>query len=455
MALYFLQTSIAWLAFLGLYQLLLRREKMLVGNRWYLLGTLALGLVLPLLSWPRLGAPAPAVLSGLSYWLQPVVVTGSGAPSLLAPGGVSVWWLVYVAGCVLAAGRLAYGLWRIGRLVVRHPVLHSDGMRQVQVPGLSLPFSWGPYLFCNPQPTLTPVEHRAILAHERAHIRQGHSWDVLALELIGIGFWWNPLWYLYRRHIRNLHEYLADRAVTRHMSTRTYGQLLIRQALQGGTPTLTHAFHSSKIKTRILMLTKSNARLHAAWRYLLVLPLFALVLLACEAVKQGDLDAMPTTDYTYQVRQVDTIITFDPATYQQTTQVIAMKVYQKAEEMPVFGSCPNLEGDALHACSDNNLLSYIFSQIKYPAAAHDLGLQGMAVGKIYIRPDGKASDAKIVKGIFSDASPAPTPAHASAAREMEEEVLKVLRSLPVWQPGKINNEPVVVELNIPIKFALE
>ncbi|MCB0639842.1 MAG: hypothetical protein KDC54_24635, partial [Lewinella sp.] len=208
MGTYFLQVSLFWLGAWGFYQLSLRRETFFHLNRAYLLATLLLGLLLPFVPWPSLGA-TPAWTGTPVVWLQTITIRA--APPADAAAATPVWltwlWRAYLLGSALAALRLAVNLWRM-RQRLRHGRLeHSDGFTWVHSEEPHLPYSWFGYLFWSDSLRLTAEESRQIIAHERAHMRLGHSWDVLAYELIGLACWWHPLWIAYGRSLRNVHEY--------------------------------------------------------------------------------------------------------------------------------------------------------------------------------------------------------------------------------------------------------
>jgi TonB family protein len=463
MIIYFLQVSLAWSAFLLLYHIGLRRERFLVANRVYLLSTFCLSLLIPLWQWSGPGALTPEAGSEVAYWLQQVVISSERVDHSPITTAVPWFWYIYLAGCGLTLTRLLYGLWQIQKLSKQAVFRQEAGIWIGELKGISQPFSWGPYLFLNRENFKDWTEYRAVLAHERAHIKQVHSMDIMLLQVVGIFFWWNPLWYFYRQSIRNLHEFLADAAAIQELPTRQYGQLLLLQHVgYGNHPHLSHTFYTSPLKSRIMMLTKKKVGRYAAWKYLALLPILALVLFACNAVDNPDTTEMKKEmeDYAF-VEQVDTIITFNPDDYTETMEVIKSKSYKEAEMMPLFGNCPDLSGDELRACSDRNMLEYIYSNIKYPKTASAAGLEGMIIAKLIIDTEGKVASVEIVKSDLKGDKDLDTASEEEASqlqigmKAMENEVLKVARSMPEWQPGTIQDEPVRVQVMLPIRFKLE
>lgn len=410
---YFLAVTLCWAACLALYAGLLRREKFFHLNRAYLVVTLALGLVIPLIEWPSTSSP------GLAEWfnktvLLPVITISSGGQQtqmgeFAAFAPVRVAWMLLLAGSAGMALRFSGQLMRLSGLVRRGSVSKRSGYTLVENKEVNTPFSFFSLLFWNPELERDPDAARTIRSHELAHIRQGHSLDIIFLEIAGIVFWWNPLWHIYSRAIRNIHEYLADEAAIRDTTAREYGQLLIRQCLSQAAPVLSHGLKNhSQLKNRIAMMTKSRSSNLAMAKYFALLPLLVLLTFAC---------AQPLE-----------------------TEEADQNIYTEVEKMPVFGPCANLEGQALTDCSFNNLVNYIGGQLKYPEDARSNGIDGMVLASFVVYADGHVGDVKIKKSLTTSC---------------DAEVERLINAMPAWQPGEKEGKPVNVEFNLPVKFKLE
>lgn len=417
---YFIQVSVYWLLCLALYGLLLGRDKMLVGNRFYLLFTLISGLIFPLLNWPAAVGPLTEWAPPPAAWL-PEVAVGAEQRATATTGFSGSFYLAlfYGLGCLWALGRLGRSLWLMSRLIreSRREVKH--GRIVCLHPAVHSPFSWFGWLFWSETLQLSPPEEAAVLAHEQAHIRQRHSLDVLLLEVIGIFFWWNPLWYAYDRALRAVHEYQADAAALGFSGRRRYSRLLVRQLFEVASPPLTHAFHSSQLKRRIAMMTKTSPSGLAPLKYLLLLPVLALALWACGQEKNEA--ALPTETAEAKLTAND------------------QQVYKEVDRMPVFGDCAGQDGDDLTACSMNNLMQFVYENMKYPEADRENKVEGMTVASFVVTKEGKVEKAEIIKSV------SPT---------MDAEILRVVRAMPTWRPGEKNGELVSVEMKLPVKFQL-
>ena len=138
-----------------------------------------------------------------------------------------------------------------------------------------------------------------ILTHEQAHIRLGHSWDVLLLESVCTLQWFNPLVWMLARDLRAVHEYEADKAVLDlGIDATRYQQLLVIKAFGTRLQSVTNSLSHGSLKDRIIMMkkTKSSGLLMLKG---LFLPLFmgiAVVAFAKPKTEEANLPGMPVGD---------------------------------------------------------------------------------------------------------------------------------------------------------------
>ena len=121
----------------------------------------------------------------------------------------------------------------------------------------------------------------AILTHELSHIRHGHFYDLMLMEIVKIIYWFNPLIYRMGRDLKDIHEFQADEHTLNSGVDSTKYQLLIIQKCVGHQSfALANSFNHCQIKKRITMMNKSKTSKAWCWKVATFLPLLALLLMA-------------------------------------------------------------------------------------------------------------------------------------------------------------------------------
>lgn len=276
MMLYFLKLSVSLAVLWVFYQLVLRRLTFYNLNRWYLLGYSVLCFFIPLID------VGPALGSGDEIGVIRMIPVVAVAASVSRPG----WGIREVAAIALAAGvlvllvRLLVRWLSLVRLSRRSRLLAEDGrIRIYRVEGAVRPFSFGRAVYLNPE-LHTESELADIVLHEYVHIRQKHSVDILFAELLSVIGWYNPFVWLIRHSIRQNLEFIADRQVLGSGVDRKAYQYHLLNVVGRPAYRIANSFNFSSLKKRIVMMNKSkSARLHLV-KFLFVLPLVAVLLLA-------------------------------------------------------------------------------------------------------------------------------------------------------------------------------
>lgn len=292
---YIIKSSLLLAVLYGGFALLLSRETFHRFNRIALLGVLVASMVLPLI---RLTIRKPKFLcyekpevvqaeqqsdskkdavqadiqcagknGGIAYpYTQNVWITDPSEqvmkafhPSLggdrggFSPGG-TVGGCVYLIGFLASLAIFFVGLFRLFR-EIRGGVHTKDELGNTIVirGGNFAPFSFLHYIIIS----ASDYEHlrRPILAHEQAHIRLGHTYDLLLLEAVKAVQWFNPFVYLLGRDLKAVHEYEADNAVLSYgIDAKTYQLLLVTKAVGSRLQTVCNNLSHHSLKKRINMM---------------------------------------------------------------------------------------------------------------------------------------------------------------------------------------------------------
>jgi len=279
---YQLKVAVVLIAFYLCFKCFLSRERMHGVNRAVILLTAALSFVLPLcvitvhrtLIVPQ--TAVPEIIGGTETGGPDIIGAAVGESGIIEAAAGVPWEtlaiIVFWLGAICVFGRIALGIWRVTRLIRKGGRKQLHG-REVIVCGRDIPpFSWMRWIVMSR--TDFGSGNRHILEHEKAHIRLGHSIDVLVFDLMSAFQWFNPAMWLLRRELRAIHEYEADDAVLRSgVDIREYQYSLIRKAAGASGYSITNSFNHSILKNRITMMSKSNASVMRGLRALYILPL--------------------------------------------------------------------------------------------------------------------------------------------------------------------------------------
>ena len=466
----FLIESGVSLAFLSLiYILFLRKETFFRLNRFFLLISVAFSVTLPFMHL-KVYEPQSVMLSEVTVTpyrnlMEAVTVYGqdfSGAATQIISSSRLII-LIYLLGLSFFSIRFFIRIAQVVLLIRKNEVQIHNNVKFILLDQDFSPFSFLNYVFINPGHR-EESGYEKIVAHEIEHIRQGHSFDVLLLEILTILQWFNPFMWMLKRVIRENHEFLADRAVLDSgVNAGHYKQLLLNQAV-GFQVEMANNFNTSLIKKRIKMISKIKSSKLANLKYVLgALSLLALlVVFACEQKETVDMESATEQDVTTvklsiegerikldgsesAVQKVEELLGDGQGWLLTKDSLGAVYITRKAEIEPkileaeeqvffVVEEMPEFPG------GDVALRKYIANKVKYPDDAVEDGIQGKVYVTFVVSKDGSVANVKIARGVNPS---------------LDQEALRVVSSLPKWKPGKQRGEAVNVQYTVPINFALQ
>ncbi len=278
---YLLKVSISLAAVFLFYQLVLRKLTFYNWNRWFLLGYSFLSFIIPLFNISPVLEKNEWTSSQVINWV-PVMhtqtvadITDSGS-SLSLP---DVAGLILLTGMLLMFVRLLLQLLSFRKMVKKAACISDQGMKLYEVNDPIIPFSFGNSIFINRRQHTEP-ELQEIIRHEFVHIRQRHSIDMLWTELLCLLNWFNPFAWMLKKAIRQNLEFIADQEVLGHGIPKKEYQYLLLKVTGNNQYSIATPFNFSSLKKRIAMMNKlQSARVHLV-RFLFILPLLAVLLLA-------------------------------------------------------------------------------------------------------------------------------------------------------------------------------
>lgn len=458
---YSLKVSVFLIAFYLMFKSLMSRETLHRANRYLILGSIGLSFVLPLWHITLNAAPGHAVtaaeLSQSVVWLEEVIVGGEASHSLDWRALAVVAFYAGIGVCLLRMIISIIGVLRVIRRGERQTL--PDGTVLVITDDEQAPFSWVKYIIINRKDHDENLQE--ILTHERAHIRCRHSIDVLVCDVFCCLQWFNPAMWLLRRELCAVHEYEADKAVLDSgINAKQYQILLIKKAAGGKWYSIANSFNHSKLKYRITMMSRKKSSGWTMAKALYVLPIAAFAAIAFANCSKSESEN--TQDFTYdknvlQYLPKDRSVKFVGYNLDGTECVLVKEADGKvrrlsADEMGVKGISIPLENREIpenevfmmvedmpeFPGGELELRKFIAENVEYPEDAKAQKQEGKVFVKFVIDKEGNVRDAEIVNG--------------TRFESLNNEALRVIKSMPQWKPGKQRGQNVNVSFVVPINF---
>jgi len=339
---YLLQVNLYLIVFFGFYKLLLDKETYFTLNRIYLVSAGVLSLCIPFirLEWLTEQRAAQQVYTSVNWeavLAQATIVTERNTG--FNWGNAFVY--IYCAGILFFLGRLIFNLLAVKKLI------------SISKAGSAFSF-FGKKVIDQELPQMDVID-----IHEEAHIKQWHTVDILFFEILGIITWLNPVIYLYKKAIKNIHEFLADELAAEFQGDKAeYAMLLLSKSFGISPNALTNGFlEKSLIKKRIFMLHKERSKKIAIMKYGIFIPLFALLIVFSSATVRKNEKLLSITDQIPLEKPIEIVENMVTTPEKITT-------------------APKISVDGKTDANWKGFYQFLLRNIKYPGAASSDEVQG-------------------------------------------------------------------------------
>ena len=302
---YLFEFTLCSALFYALYRLLLEGRTAHRAARAYLVGTMLLSLLIPLLELPLYPAQTIYYEVPINLW-EEASATAPTTTTDVAPTTPAVDWsevlrravvVIYLLVVTLNVGVVARKLWFIHRLRQSAQLSFYEAYTIAESDSVTEPFSFWRTIFLAPR--YAPREREQIIAHEASHVRHRHTVERLALEALRCVAWFNPFVWLTATALAEVQEWEADMDVLHQgYDVYEYRQLIFRQ-LFGYNPNIASGLKSQTSKKRFLMMTNFQRGKLSLVRYGAVIPLVAVMVLAFGAVR-AEAEVSPQGDVAMQ-----------------------------------------------------------------------------------------------------------------------------------------------------------
>jgi len=284
--LYLFKLSLSLVIVYLFYRFVLQRLTFYNWNRFYLFAYTVLSFFIPFINITPVLERNEMVNNKALQFIPSITTLGStnSEMPLQADSAVSfsLWdWalLLFGAGVLVMLARMLMQLFSFRKIVNKATLISNDSVKLYQVNQSIIPFSFGNSIFINKQQH-NEQELEEIIRHEFVHIRQKHTIDIVWSELLCILNWYNPFVWLIRKSIRQNLEFIADHKVLQSGIDKKQYQYLLLKVTGNNHFSIASQFNFSSLKKRIAMMNKMKSANAQLIKFLFMLPLVAILLVA-------------------------------------------------------------------------------------------------------------------------------------------------------------------------------
>ena len=377
----------------ALYSLVIERKVDFLFARLFLIFSVLLSAVIPMINIPVWEAALVPQLTEVTVGEVSTEVVQSTVTSFNF-NFMALIWAVYGVGVALCMGSIVLQMVNILNIRRVGQMTTFDGVNIVRSQQNIASFSLFKTIYIGNNTADTDLP--TIVAHERSHIAHKHSVERVVMEIFKALLWWNPFVWIASRRLVEAHEFEADNDVIGSGCDANLYVATLLKHLFGYSPEIANGLHNSLTKKRLKMILKGNSGRYALLRKVAVIPvlgvLFALFSLT-------------------------------------TKEAVAQDVQQNKVEVGVT-----------EINDYQDFYRWVVMNVQYPSAAREQSLSGSVITSLTIDTDGNVKDVKIVK---------------SDNELFSKEVSRVLAKAPAWRPFVKDGKRVEVKYMLPVNFVLD
>ena len=264
-----IKSSLCLIAFYFSYKVLLSKETFYKANRFILISIIVVSALIPFfeltIHQPLVAAVPVRVKNLEELFLQQhmhINVFAAERTEIL----YSLLFFIYLAGAGIQLVITCINFIKISRLTGRAAHIPYGNYVLALTDHDQSPFSWGKYIVLSKKDYGNSPE--IIIQHELVHLKRGHSLDLLVAELAVITFWFNPVIWLLKNELKDIHEFEVDDTLLRMgVDSKQYQLLLIKKAVGDKVYSIANSFNQSKLSIRIRMMLRQKSNPWAKLKY--------------------------------------------------------------------------------------------------------------------------------------------------------------------------------------------
>lgn len=242
---------------LTVYYVFLQKEKMYGFNRFYLLFSLLFSYTVPFIS---IQSEAQKPVNRLQKTIEATQQVMDITPKQESFNWMNLIWILYGIVTLIFLIRTIISYLKIKNLKGEKMIYQNQNII-ITNENIS-PFSFWNTIYLGKNYLIDNKIDSRIFLHEKSHLEQKHSIDIIIVEIIKAFTWFNPSVYFYKKAMITNHEFLADESVLKNDFTiKDYQNLILEEIISNQNYNLTHTFNFKNTKKRFIMMNTKKSKL--------------------------------------------------------------------------------------------------------------------------------------------------------------------------------------------------
>jgi beta-lactamase regulating signal transducer with metallopeptidase domain len=306
MMIYLLKAIACLFILLLLHRLLLQREVMHRFNRFFLLFAVLASFLIPLLT-----IEVPAVVDEPTQVVSQEYLPEKISQKYVDATSVSNvteetqfnWEYLFIVTYSLISLIFLFRFVRNIKILVdqiqRNVKVSYRGQTLVLLKEGSIPYSFLKYIFVAESDLENGKFTDAVFEHERTHVEEKHSWDILFIEGLMVPLWFHPGLYWAKESIKLNHEFIADEVALRSTSLEKYEGQLLAMLISGQKHGLASSLNFSLTKKRFEMMKRKSLSSKSWIKALVLVPVLGALIYFFSKKETAEAEPISTVSELY------------------------------------------------------------------------------------------------------------------------------------------------------------
>lgn len=281
---YIVKVAISTGVFYLAYLILFKNQKHFVFNRIYLPTSFLISFIIPLFTFTTVEY-TNSVTESVSVPINTIIhaTTPVVQPEIILSNEFRLEWFhylfgLYVIGIICLVFYFLYA-YKNALVIIRSSKENNHrGTKILVTQGDIHPFSFFNKIII-PQKIMKNSWLDVIVDHEKIHVQERHTLDIIFAEFLFILQWFNPFAWLLKNAIKSNLEYKTDHQVIKQFDEVQYQLIMVGLAHKKGIAPFLMALNGSQLKNRITMMKKKTENKYAFVKQMFVLPLLAVLIM--------------------------------------------------------------------------------------------------------------------------------------------------------------------------------